>query len=286
MSDLYQILGVDSGASQDEIKQAYRSLAMKYHPDRTGGDDSKFKEIQNAYATLSDQQKRSEYDQMRRGGGGSQFRFTTGDGFSDFADMFGGVPPFGGQHPFADIFGRQRIRKNRDLNIQCQITLLDSFTGKQLEASYSLPSGRLQSVIINVPPGIEHGATIKYQGLGDDSHPQLQRGDLNVTILVMPDPKYRREGNDLYTHLDISPIEAMIGCRKTVSSINGQNIAIDVRPGVETGVEYAISGYGFTNVNNTMRGRLVAEIRIKTPENKDPALIEKLKLIDHEINRK
>jgi len=285
MSDLYRTLGIDPTASQDEIKQAYRSLAMKHHPDRNGGNDSKFKEIQSAYATLSDQQKRAEYDQMRNGGG-SQFRFTSSDGWQDFSDMFGGVPPFGAQSPFADIFGRQRVRKNRDLNIQCQITLLDSYTGKQLEASYQLPSGRLQSVIINVPPGVEHGATIRYQGLGDDSHPQLQRGDLNVTILVMPDAKFRREGNDLYTHLDISPIDAMIGCRKAVTSINGQSIAIDVRPGVETGVEYAVSGYGFTNVNNTMRGRLIAEIRIRTPEITDPALIEKLKLIDHEINHR
>ena len=285
MTDLYKTLGIDPTASQDEIKQAYRSLAMKHHPDRNGGNDSKFKDIQGAYATLSDQQKRAEYDQMRNGGG-SQFRFTSSEGFDPFGDMFGGVPPFGGQHPFGDIFGRQRVRKNRDLNIQCQISLLDSYVGKQLEASYQLPSGRLQSVIINVPPGIEHGATIRYQGLGDDSHPQLQRGKLNVTILVMQDPKFRREGNDLYTHLDISPIEAMIGCRKSVVSINGQHIAIDVRPGVETGVEYAVLGHGFANVNNAMRGRLVAEIRIKTPEITDPALIEKLKLIDHEINHR
>jgi len=283
MSDLYQTLGIDPTSSQDEIKQAYRSLAMKHHPDRNGGNDSKFKEIQNAYATLSDQQKRAEYDQQRMGG--PQVRFHSGD-FDPFEHMFGGVPPFGAQSPFADIFGRQRVRKNRDLNIQCQVTLLDCFTGKQLEASYQLPSGRLQSVIINVPPGVEHGATIRYQGLGDDSHPQLQRGDLNVTILVMQDPKFRREGNDLYTHLDISPIEAMIGCRKSVVSINGQHIAIDVRPGVETGVEYAVLGHGFANVNNAMRGRLVAEIRIKTPEITDPALIEKLKLIDHEINHR
>jgi DnaJ-class molecular chaperone len=283
MTDYYQTLGVDPSASQDEIKATYRKLAMKHHPDRTGGDDTKFKQIQEAYATVGDQQKRAEYDQQRMGG--PQVRFHSGD-FDPFEHMFGGVPPFGAQSPFADIFGRQRVRKNRDLNIQCQISLLDSYTGKQLEASYQLPSGRTQSVIIHVPPGVEHGATIRYQGLGDDSHPQLQRGDLNVTILVMPDAKFRREGNDLYTHLDISPIEAMIGCRKSVTSINGQNIAIDVRPGVETGVEYAVLGFGFTNVNNTMRGRLVAEIRIRTPEITDPALIEKLKLIDHEIKQR
>lgn len=286
MTDYYQTLGVDPSASQDEIKAAYRKLAMKHHPDRTGGDDTKFKQIQEAYATVGDDAKRAEYEQMRRGG--PQVRFTTG-GMPDFAEMFGGAfDPFGHRsNPFGDIFGQHRgMRRNRDLNIQCQITLVDSYQGKQLEASYTLPSGRLQTVVINVPAGIEHGATIRYAGLGDDSHPSLQRGDLNVTILVMPDPKFRREGNDLYTTIDISPIEAMIGCKKVVTSINGVRLNIDVRPGVETGVEYAVTGHGFTNVNNNTRGRLIAQLVIKTPEVIDPAIVERLKQIDEEIRRK
>lgn len=284
MTDYYQTLGVDPSASQDEIKAAYRKLAMKHHPDRTGGDDSKFKQIQEAYATVGDDNKRAEYEQMRRGG--PQVRFTSG-GAPDFADMFGGqFDPFGSRsNPFGDIFGRQ-MRRNRDLNIQCQITLVDSFQGKQLEASYTLPSGRLQTVVINVPAGIEHGSTIRYAGLGDDSHPALQRGDLNVTILVMPDPKFRREGNDLYTTIDISPIEAMIGCKKVVTSINGVRLNIDVRPGVETGVEYAVTGHGFTNVNNNTKGRLMVQIRIKTPEVIDPIIVERLKQLNDEISRK
>ena len=286
MTDYYQTLGVDPSASQDEIKAAYRKLAMKHHPDRTGGDDTKFKQIQEAYATVGDDAKRAEYEQMRRGG--PQVRFTTG-GMPDFAEMFGGAfDPFGHRaNPFGDIFGQHRgMRRNRDLNIQCQITLVDSYQGKQLEASYTLPRGRLQTVVINVPAGIEHGATIRYAGLGDDSHPSLQRGDLNVTILVMPDPKFRREGNDLYTTIDISPIEAMIGCKKVVTSINGVRLNIDVRPGVETGVEYAVTGHGFTNVNNNTRGRLIAQLVIKTPEVIDPAIVERLKQIDEEIRRK
>lgn len=283
MNDLYQILGVDSSATQDEIKTAYRKLAMKHHPDRMGGDDTKFKEIQNAYATLSDQQKKAEYDQMRMGGG-PQMHFRTGDGFRDFADIFGGAGPFG-QHPFGDIFGHRRVHKNRDLNIQCQVTLMDAFNGKQLEASYQLPSGRMQTVVINVPAGIEHGATIKYAGLGDDTHPSLQRGDLNVTILVMPDRNYRREGNDVISTLEISPIEAMIGCKKHIVTLGGQRLNIDVRAGVETGTEYAVGGHGFNTVNSNMRGRHVAQIKIKSTEVLDPAIVEKLRLIDHEISR-
>lgn len=283
MNDLYQILGVDSSATQDEIKAAYRKLAMKHHPDRMGGDDTKFKEIQGAYATLSDQQKKAEYDQMRMGGG-PQMHFRTGGGFQDFNDIFGGGHPFGGS-PFGDIFGQRRVHKNRDLNIQCQVTLMDAYNGKQLEASYQLPSGRMQTVVINVPSGIEHGATIKYAGLGDDTHPSLQRGDLNVTILVMPDRNYRREGNDVISTLEISPIEAMIGCKKHIVTLGGQRLNIDVRSGVETGTEYAVGGHGFNVVNSNMRGRHVAQIKIKSTEVLDPAIVEKLKIIDHEISR-
>lgn len=282
MDNFYQTLGIDQGASQDEIKAAYRKLAMKHHPDRMGGDDSKFKEIQNAYAVLGDQQKRSEYDQMRMGGG-PQFRWNTGGpGFQDFADIFGGVPPFGNRHPFGDIFGRQ-IRKNRDLNIQCQITLLDAYNGKQLEASYRLPSGKQQHVVINIPAGIDHGSTIKYAGLGDDSVSQLQRGDLNVTVLVQSDPTYERRGHDLYTFLEVTPIEAMIGTKKFVTTINGAKLPIDIRAGVQDGVEFASGGHGFPIVNSDRRGRFVTVIKIKSQPVTDKELVEKLREINGKI---
>jgi curved DNA-binding protein len=220
---------------------------MKHHPDR-GGDQAKFKDISVAYDTLSDQNKRAEYDQMRTGGG-RQRHFNSGD-FQDFADIFGGgFDPFGHRsNPFTDIFGRQ-LRKNKDLNIACNISLLDSFVGKQLEANFKLPSGKPQTVIINVPEGISHGETIRYQGLGDDSVPQLPRGNLNVTIIITPDPDFRREGDDLYTTVHISPIEAMIGCQKQVKKITGETMMLDIRAGVGHGTEFASNGSGFLNVH-------------------------------------
>lgn len=279
MNDHYQTLGVDPGATQDQIKSAYRKLAMKHHPDRMGGDDTKFKEIQNAYGIVGDEQKRAEYDQQRMGGG--QFRFHTGNGgFQDFNDIFGG---FAHRTPFGDIFGQRRAYKNRDLNIQCQITLADSYSGKQLEASYRLPSGKNQTVIINVPAGIEHGSTIKYAGLGDDSHPNLPRGDLNVTVLVLPDAKFERRGHDLYAYIEITPIEAMIGCRKIVETFTGTKLPINIRPGVETGIEFASNGHGFPILNTDSRGRFVSVIKIVTPAITDPVLVEKLKQIGDEI---
>ena len=279
MTDYYQILGVQPNANPDEIKKAYRSLANKHHPDK-GGDQAKFKDISVAYDTLSNDQKKAEYDMMRQGGG-PQVRFHTGN-VPDFGDIFGGGNPF---DPFGTIFGQQRgVRRNRDLNIQCQISLLDSFQGKQLEANFKLPSGRSQTVVINVPPGVGHGETIRYQGLGDDSIPQSPRGNLNVTIIIAADPDYKREGDDLYTTVNINPIEAIIGCRKKVKTLGGIELELDIKAGTEAGTEYAAAGNGFPNPHNGRRGRFVTVINIRTPVIKDPAILVRLKQLNDDIN--
>jgi curved DNA-binding protein len=283
MTDYYNILGVSENASPDEIKKAYRKLANQHHPDK-GGDQAKFKDISVAYDTLSDTQKRTEYDNQRRYGSGPQFQYNTG-GFDPFEQMFGGGSPFG-HNPFGDIFGRQQhARRNRDLNIQCSITFLDSFTGKQLEANYKLPSGRNQNVVINVPAGVQNGDTIRYSGLGDDSLPGHPRGNLNVTIIVGPDPIYERRGDDIYVAVEITPIEAMIGCKKTVKTLTGHTLNLDIRAGVESGVEFASHGNGFPNVNNGHRGRLVSVVRIRTPKVIDPVLVMRLQELNAEINK-
>ena len=282
MTDYYQTLGVSEGASPDEIKKAYRSLANKHHPDK-GGDQARFKDISVAYENLSDPQKKAEYDQQRMYGGGQQFHFNTGNPFQ------GGFDPFGGQGPFGDIFAHMRgaqMRRNRDLNIQCTVTFLDSFNGKQLEANYRLPSGRNQNVVINVPPGVTHGDTIRYSGLGDDSIPGAPRGNLNVTILVQPDPNYERRGDDLYQWVDLTAIEAMIGVKKKVQSLSGTTLDLDIRAGVEHGAEFASHGNGFPNVNNGMKGRFVSVVRIKTPAVSDPVIVQQLKDIDARINQR
>jgi len=281
--DYYNILGVSENATPDEIKKAYRSLANKHHPDK-GGDQAKFKDISVAYDTLSDANKKAEYDQQRQFGNGQQFHFHTGNGgFDPFAQMFGG-----GGHPFGDIFGRMhpQARRNRDLNIQCQVSFLDSFTGKQLEANFRLPSGRNQNIVINVPAGIQNGDTIRYQGLGDDSIPNAPRGNLNVTIQVNLDSTYERRGDDVYTRINISPIEAMIGTKKTVNTLAGTPLEMDIRAGVETGVEFASGGHGFPNVNTGMKGRFVGIVNIKTPIVTDPAIIQKLKDLDVSISKR
>jgi len=283
MENYYSTLGVSESAGADEIKKAYRTLANKHHPDK-GGDQAKFKDISVAYEHLSDPQKKAEYDQRRQFGDQPQFHFNTGGGgFDPFAQMFGAG------HPFGDIFGHNRggpqVRRNKDLNIQCQVTLLDAFIGKQVEANFKLPSGRNQNAVINIPPGINHGETIRYNGLGDDSVAGLARGNLNVTVLIMPDPTFARHGDDLYTTVHINPIEAMIGCKKTIKTLTGDNMDLHIRPGVENGVEFAQGAAGFPNVNTGIKGRFVSVINIKGCSVNDPELISALQKINDSINK-
>jgi len=275
MTDFYQKLGVSKDASQDDIKRAYRSLANRHHPDK-GGDQATFKDISVAYDTLGDPQKRAEYDNQHFNPHGNSQQF--GNSFGGFHDIFG-------QHsPFGDIFGRQQMHRNRDLNIQCQVTLVDSFIGKQIEASYRLPSGKQQSVVINVPAGVEHGDTIKYSGLGDDSVPGAPRGSLNVTIIVQPDPSFKRVHDDVFAELEINPIEAIIGCREQIKNIVGETSMLDVRAGVETGTEFAKMGAGFTNIHTGRKGRFVTVIKIKSLKVTDPVIIEQLRNINDRLS--
>jgi DnaJ-class molecular chaperone len=277
MTDHYSTLGVNASATLDEIKKSYRSLAMKHHPDR-GGDQNTFKNIAAAYDVIGDQQKRAEYDQQRAGG---QQRFHTGSPeYRSSADAFADI--FRGDNIFNEFLARRppQQQRNRDLNLQCTVSLLDSLLGKQLEAKYKLRSGNNQVAAISVPPGIENGATIRYQGMGDDSIRGVPAGNLNVTIIVTPDVNFRREGNDLYTTAFISPIEAMIGCRKTIKTLAGRNLELDIRPGVSSHTEFASSSDGFPNVHNSGIGRFVTLVIIKTPAVTDPILVEKLRHLD------
>jgi len=181
---------------------------------------------------------------------------------------------------------RQQVRRNRDLNIQCSVTFIDAYKGKQLEANYRLPSGRNQNVVINVPAGVSHGDTIRYPGLGDDSMAGAPRGNLNVTILVQPDPNYERRGDDLYHNVEITAIESMIGVKKKVKNLDGVSLDLEIRPGIEHGTEFASAGTGFPNVNTGYKGRFVSVVKIKPLAVIDPALVQQLKDIDAKISQR
>jgi curved DNA-binding protein len=277
--DYYSTLGVPENAGQDEIKQAYKKLAMKHHPDR-GGDTQLFQSISQAYDTLGDPDKRSQYDAERQGFGGQQFHFHTGNG-NPFDQMFGG------HNPFESFFNQQVYRhrvKNRDLNIRCTVSFKQSFTGSEFEANYTLPSGKNQTVLIKVPAGIDSGQVIRYGGMGDDSIPNAPRGDLNVTIMVEASQEFTRRGDDLIAFLTINPIEAMLGCTKTVTSLDDTGIRINLQPGVQPGSEYLSKGLGFRNVNSGYRGNLIIHVRLDIPAVTDTKLKSQLETIHAEIN--
>ena len=262
--DHYQTLGVSKTASQDEIKKAYRKLATKHHPDK-GGDTATFQSIAQAYDTLSDPVKRAQYDSPQHSF--DPFTQGGGQGWHDVSSMFGG-------NPFEQFFRQTQQpnrRKNRDLNIRVNVNFKQSYLGADLEASYQLPNGKKQTVIIQVPAGVESGQVIRYQGMGDDSSPNLPRGDLNVTVMVQRSQEFDRRGNDLIAYCIINPIEAMTGCTKIVNHLNGTGIRFNIRPGVQHGTEYVSSNLGFTNLRG-QSGNLIIIVGIDIPVLTDPDL--------------
>ena len=264
MTDYYQTLGVDRSASQDDIKRAYRGLASKHHPDK-GGDTVKFQEIQAAYATLSDPQKKEEYDNPRpqfHGGGGGGMP----QGFEDiFSQMFGG-----GASPFGDMFGQRRQQpvRNRTLNLQTQITLEEAFHGKELIATIQLPSGRDQVLEVKIPAGVSDGVTLRLAGMGDDSVSNSPRGDIHLSVHVMPHSAYQRQGDDLIRGLRVNCLDAILGKTMQFDTIDGRTLEVNIQPGTQHGQTLAVAGYGMPNMSNSfMKGRLLLQINITVPTN-------------------
>ena len=261
-TDFYQTLGVQRNASPEEIKLAYRRLASTHHPDR-GGDAEKFKEIQVAYDSLSNPDKKAQYDNPNNGA--EFFHFGgRGDG-PDMNEVFSQF--FGGRGGGFDFFGGQRPpQKNRTINLTADVSLEDAYFGKELMFNVVLPTGRPQTINIKIPAGINDGTVLRVAGLGDDTIPHLPRGDLHLTIHVRPHGNFRRQGDDLIKELTISCIDAMLGCKINVETIDGKTIEVNVTPGMQHGQVLNAAGYGMPNVNDSrVKGRLLLPINITIP---------------------
>lgn len=271
--DYYSTLGVPRGASADEIKKAYRSMAMKHHPDR-GGDEKKFKEISQAYEVLSDPQKKQMFDMgvdpNQQGGGGFnqgpfEFHFNSGN----FDDIFGG---FG--------FGQRPMRRNRSFSINVDVTLEDVLTGKEINAEIGLPGGKKKVVNISIPPGIETGQQIKYQGMGDASIPDVRAGDLIVNVVVHPHRVYRRDGENLLYEEVITAWDAMLGRSIQITTIDNKTLNITVPPGTQPETVLSCRGEGLPSMRTRQRGNLLIKIKVAIPKELTAAqktLIEELK---------
>jgi curved DNA-binding protein len=277
MTDHYKTLGVDRNANQDDIKKAYRKMAAQHHPDR-GGDTAKFQEVQAAYETLSDEGKRAQYDNPQPQGFNQFGGFPPG--FEDvFSQMFGG-----GGSPFGDIFGRAQHRqpqRNRNLNIQTAITLEEAYSGKTIIANLQLPSGRDQVLEIKIPAGIQDGMTLRLANMGDDTIPNAPRGDIHLSVTVIPHNEFTRQGDDLIRTLQINCIDAMLGKTIYVNTIDGTRLEIKVPEGTQHGQVLSAAGYGMPKVNdNRFKGSLLLQINITVPKNLNNTQKELLKQIN------
>ena len=269
--DYYQILGINENASQDEIKKAYKKLAMKNHPDR-GGDTKKFQEISQAHDTLSDPQKRQQYDAQKNGF--NPFGNHAGHGFHDVGEMFG----FSFGPGFAGFGGRQ-VQRNKDLTIRVTVSFKQAFLGTQVEARYAMPSGKHQTVVVDIPPGVQSGQVIRYGGLGDDSIPHFPRGNLNVSVMVEVDPEWERRGNDLFRVVTINALEAMTGCTKEVLCLDGTTMPLKIRAGITPGTEFASGGRGFRDINTGRTGNMVIVVTVDVPAVLDLQLRQELEAL-------
>lgn len=256
MTDLYTILGVEKTASQDEIKKAYRKMASLHHPDK-GGDTAKFQELQSAYDTLSNEDKRAAHDNPHQ--------------FSQ--SPFGN--PFGGNGNFDDmlqnIFGARAqnpVPRNRVLNMQTVITLEEAFHGKELLANITLPSGKTQVVEVTIPPGIHDGTTLRLAGIGDDTHGAIARGDIHLSIRVADHLLFTRNRNDLIFQANIDCVRAMMGTVVQIVTIDGKTLDVNIAAGSQHGEMMSVPNYGMpVGAGSDVRGRLLLKINISVPKN-------------------
>jgi curved DNA-binding protein len=301
--DYYQILGVSRDASTDDIKKAYRKLAMKYHPDKAKGDkkqaEEKFKQISEAYAVLNNPEKKKEYDEF----GSQAFRqkftredifrgfdfsdiFDTGISDSIFSRLFGGL---GGGRPR----GRTRLYsyggpegfqaqvqppRGQDLQVEMPITLHEMAFGAEKLVSFS-HNGQVEKISVKIPPGTLPGKKLRLTGKGGPSPMGGPPGDLYVKLKEVEHPVFKREGNDLLVDRRIKFTEATLGTKVTVPTLDGKTMSLKVPPGTQSHTKMRLKNYGLPTAHQKSRGDQLVRIIVETPANltkKQKTLLEEL----------
>ncbi len=302
--DYYQVLGVGREASPEEIKKTYRKLALKYHPDKAKGDkklaEEKFKQISEAYAVLSNPEKRKEYDQF----GSQVFRqkFSQEDIFKgfDFSDMFDvGL----NEGIFSRLFGgsrggrgggRTRVyrygggpegygaqappMKGEDLQVEMPITLHEMAFGT--EKVVAMPhNGQVEKISVKIPPGALPGKRLRVSGKGQPGPMGGPPGDLYVRLKEVEHPVFKREGSDLYVDRRIKFTEAILGTKVTVPTLDGKTMSLKVPPGTQSHTKMRLKNYGLPQAHGKTRGDQFVRIIVETPatlNKKQKALLEDL----------
>jgi len=301
--DYYSLLGVSKTAGENEIKSAYRKLALKYHPDRNQGNktlETKFKEINEAYEVLSDPKKRSMYDQLgpdwqdqgrrpppppgggyqqRQRPGGFQYHYQGGQGggfeqsgdFSDFfKSMFGGGQGFQG---FDGLQGREDGRSELDMEAELQLSIEDLFRGGHKQLSFSYRSGRkteTKNINVKLPKGLRDGATIRLRGQGKETAGGT--GDLYLKIRLLPDARFEIDGDDLTVRVEVSPWDAALGAEISVPAPTGA-VTVKLPPGSSASRRLRLGGRGLPRKDGG-HGDLYAVISLALPGKLSPQQLE------------
>ena len=291
--DYYKVLGVARGASEDEIRTAYRELARKHHPDLNPDDKGakeKFQEVTKAFEVLSDEEKRKQYDQFGPafesigggpgfgggrgrgnpfGGGGSNVEF-------DLNDLFGGGGAAGAGGGFADLFkqfgggpqprGRGAAPKQRGDDIAHELTIpfATAITGGEAAISLARSGGKTETLTVKIPAGVDSGRKIRLRGQGNPSPNGGPAGDILLTVQVSPHPVFRRSGTRLDVAVPVTLAEASAGAKVEVPTPKGV-ITLTVPPGTSSGKRLRVKGHG-VDPHGDKPGDLYAEIAIVLPE--------------------
>ncbi len=287
--DYYQILGVSKTATEKEIKQAYRKLARKYHPDVNPNNKAaaeKFKEINEANDVLSDSQKRRKYDTLganwqqyeqyqhaggqgpfQWGGQGTQYRTVSPE---DFESIFGGMGGDAGgvSDFFRTFFGgaggtrtQARPRRGQDIEQEIDISLEEAYRG-----AVRLVDKDGRRLEIKIPAGVKTGSKIRYAGEGMPGNAGGSPGDLYLRAQVAPHPTFERQADDLQCELPVDLYTALLGGEVTVSTLKGQ-LALKIPPETQSGKVFRLAGQGMPRLNEANSfGDLYAKVRIVLPE--------------------
>ncbi len=291
--DYYEILGVSRNATKEEIKQAYKRLARKYHPDLHPGDkkmEEKFKEINEAYQVLSDDEKRKQYDMFGHAGMGNYGTQGTGgwdtgnfgfdfkvDGIDfDFGDIFDSI--FRRKHTtskergFGGFYTGFKPR-GQDLHSEMEITLRESLAGTKKLISLDRGTGKIEHIEVSVPKGIKDGQTIRLRGKGAPG--PGGSGDLYIKIKVKEEAGIYRKGNNIYVDFPIKLTESIKGATLAFTSPLGDNIEVKIPPGVKSGQKLRLRKKGIPP-----DGDLYLNILIHPPKIDDRELLKKIEMLE------
>ncbi len=275
MEDLYNVLGVERGTSQDEIRKAHRKLSRENHPDRNPGNEAaaqKFKQVQAAYEVLGDADKKAKYDRFGHAGGRG------GPGPIDLSELFGNDADLGSL--FAEAFGmggsrggggfggQPRARRGRDTEATIEIAFSTAAEGGKHGLTVTT-QGRREELTITIPPGVSTGSVIRLGGQGGAGSGGGPNGDLLARIKVAPHPYFRREGSNLIVDVPITIAEAALGGQVDLPTLSEGIITMTVPPGSSSGAKLRLRGKGVTDQKTKQHGDLIAVLRIVAPKDLD-----------------